>query len=510
MIVLLSFLACTSQDIKIAEYNTAPDVSILAPVDNQEFGLGEMVTFQGQVGDMQDGPELLVLKWTSDLDGPLDDGIADADGRVLYSTADLSLGTHTITLRAVDTEGEANQASVLITLEEILEQPQIVIRSPDEGETLSQGVDINFEADVFDSNDAPNELQVVFESSVDGIICLPTIQEETDVSGEQIGVASCQAQLSAEYHQLTYTVTDSDGMTSSASRYVLVESPDNDNDGFTPAQGDCDDNNASVNPQASESEYVNGIDEDCDGIIDEGTEAFDDDGDGYTEQGGDCDDSSAAVNPDMDETCSDNIDTNCDGILGDINGNADDCTLYYLDSDGDSYGTASGTSVCMCEPGELPAYSAYTSENTLDCQDSNGDVHPSQFDYFEIPYTDMQGQSSFDYNCDGFETLAVSNLGECQCDENIDPDNYDECISIGAAEILISGGDCGLKDNQPGWIDTVPNCGGTGQLLLDSSNCTADAVLVGDFLWDLGAGTASESYFCTANLGNTYYYQTCN
>ena len=34
----------------------------------------------------------------------------------------------------------------------------------------------------------------------------------------------------------------------------------------------------------------------------------------------------------------------------------------------------------------------------------------------------MQGQSSFDYNCDGFETLAVSNLGECQCDENIDPD----------------------------------------------------------------------------------------
>ena len=25
---------------------------------------------------------LLVLKWTSDLDGPLDDEIADADGRV--------------------------------------------------------------------------------------------------------------------------------------------------------------------------------------------------------------------------------------------------------------------------------------------------------------------------------------------------------------------------------------------------------------------------------------------
>ena len=63
----------------------------------------------------------------------------------------------------------------------------------------------------------------------------------------------------------------------------------------------------------------------------------------------------------------------------------------------------------------------------------------------------MQGQSSFDYNCDGFETLAVSNLGECQCDENIDPDNYDECISIGAAEILISEGIVASKTIS--WLD---------------------------------------------------------
>jgi hypothetical protein len=528
MLFLLSFWACTSQDIKIAEYNTAPDVSILAPVDNQEFGWGEMVTFQGQVGDMQDGPELLVLKWTSTLGNFAVDGIADADGGVLLSTDELELGTHTITLRAVDTEGEASQASIVLSVAEILEEPQIVIRSPDEGETLSHGVDIAFEADVFDSNDAPSELQVVFESSIDGIICLPTIQEETDVSGELIGQASCQAQLSAEYHQLTYTVTDTDGMSSSTTRYVLVESPDSDGDGFTSAQGDCDDTNASANPQASESPYVNGIDEDCDGIIDEGTEVYDDDGDGYTEQGGDCDDENASVNPDMDETCADDIDSNCDGILGDINGNAEFCTPFYLDADGDGQGLA-GASMCMCEAGEMTQYSGYTSTNTLDCHDGNPDVFNGQTLYFKDPYT-INGTTSFDYNCDSYEDIAgvipqsssLSELdgffsyAECACDSSIDSDNDDQCDDIvfefGLSSVLIiispssyvselnSG--CTLNNGTAGWMNTIPGCGESSEFLLDDDSCYSDVGLIGS--WALG----SQDYFCAP--APEIYYQGCN
>jgi len=57
-------------------------------------------------------------------------------------------------------------------------------------------------------------------------------------------------------------------------RFVKGNRPDNvdnDNDGYTENQGDCDDTNAQINPGATELE--DGIDNDCDGEIDEGFES---------------------------------------------------------------------------------------------------------------------------------------------------------------------------------------------------------------------------------------------
>ena len=42
---------------------------------------------------------------------------------------------------------------------------------------------------------------------------------------------------------------------------------DNDNDGVTIAQGDCDDSNGAVHPGATE--VCDGVDNDCDGAVDE-------------------------------------------------------------------------------------------------------------------------------------------------------------------------------------------------------------------------------------------------
>ena len=54
---------------------------------------------------------------------------------------------------------------------------------------------------------------------------------------------------------------------------------DNDADGYTEEEGDCDDTQSTISPDGVE--IINQLDDDCDGIVDEETDAYDDDGDGF-------------------------------------------------------------------------------------------------------------------------------------------------------------------------------------------------------------------------------------
>ncbi|EKD52198.1 MAG: hypothetical protein ACD_62C00084G0003 [uncultured bacterium] len=97
----------------------------------------------------------------------------------------------------------------------------------------------------------------------------------------------------------------------------VEEDDDLDDDGYTVEEGDCDDNDATVNPGVTE--ICDSIDNNCDGTVDEGdvctTPPVDDDldDDGYTVDGGDCDDDDAAINPGATDICDDTIDQDCDG-----------------------------------------------------------------------------------------------------------------------------------------------------------------------------------------------------
>jgi hypothetical protein len=98
---------------------------------------------------------------------------------------------------------------------------------------------------------------------------------------------------------------------------------DADDDGYSDEAcggSDCDDGDFSVNPGASEV-CDDGVDNNCDGQIDEGCgyDCVDIDGDGYGDGGdclgSDCDDTNPDVNPDEAEICDDGIDNNCDGSI---------------------------------------------------------------------------------------------------------------------------------------------------------------------------------------------------
>lgn len=132
--------------------------------------------------------------------------------------------------------------------------------------------------------------------------------------------------------------------------------------GYTSNNLDCNDFNINIYP--FRSEICNGIDDNCNGIIDEG---FDQDGDGYTTCMGDCDDNNTNIHPGAAEIC-DGYDNDCDGLIdGDDPGAA--LTLWFYDEDNDGFGTSAIAVLALCKPTDFVG-------NSNDCDDENASIHP--------------------------------------------------------------------------------------------------------------------------------------
>jgi hypothetical protein len=112
-----------------------------------------------------------------------------------------------------------------------------------------------------------------------------------------------------EATMLVFGDLDNDGDRDAfAATYVAA---DDDGDGVTIAEGDCNDADENVHPGADEV-AGNGYDDDCDLVADDGTDESDGDSDGFSIADGDCDDTRDDVHPGAPELL-DHRDNDCDG-----------------------------------------------------------------------------------------------------------------------------------------------------------------------------------------------------
>ena len=100
----------------------------------------------------------------------------------------------------------------------------------------------------------------------------------------------------------------------------------------------------------------------------------------------DCDDTNAAINPNATEIC-DGVDNDCDGLVDDADPSVTGQALYYIDGDGDGYGDENDTGTGYCSnPG--PGYSL----TKLDCDDTDPIINPNTVWYIGV---DNDGDTFF-------------------------------------------------------------------------------------------------------------------
>ena len=157
--------------------------------------------------------------------------------------------------------------------------------------------------------------------------------------------------------------------------------------GYVADSADCDDANRTVNPDGEE--VCDGIDNNCDGEVDEDTatdvltwyadvdndsygdpDSSDIDCDqpsGYVADSSDCDDTSDTNNPVGTELC-DGLDNDCDGDIDEDS--SSDAGTWYIDADSDAFGDSSVSLESCSQPDGYVA-------NSTDCDDDDDSQYPS-------------------------------------------------------------------------------------------------------------------------------------
>ncbi len=262
---------------------------------------------------------------------------------------------------------------------------------------------------------------------------------------------NCDGQIDEDVKSTFYADSDGDGFGNNNDAVQACSIPPD----YVTDNTDCDDTNSLIN--ILEIEICDGLDNNCDGNIDEG---FDLDGDGYTSCNGDCDDTNETIYPNAPELC-DGIDNDCDGSIpanefddSDGDGTVDcldgcpndrkktdpgECGCGVIDADKDKDGIANCNDVC---------------HGSDDNVDMDGDGVPDGCDTCPLDASndsDNDGICDSDDICPGFDDTIDT-------DRDGIPDGCDLC-PLDANNDSDGDGICDSDDICPGFDDTIDSDG---------------------------------------------------